>query len=267
MKELNQNHLSDEQFVVADRKRIRIAICDDMDSDRKVLHEGILHFFQKRGEIVEITEYNCGETLIDDMKEGYEKFEIIFMDIFMEEMTGIEAAGKIREFGIKSPIVFLTVTSEFAIESYDVQASGYLLKPLDQEKLDIVLERLLEPVERARIAFRCEGKMRYFFMDEIVWIESNKHKIIFHFNDGKSVQTHAKLGDVEENLHDERFLRCHQSYLINMDYIADVTDVFVTKQGNSIPIRVRSRKAITDAYHSYFVKNTVEKLPKEDIYV
>jgi DNA-binding LytR/AlgR family response regulator len=238
-----------------------------MDHERTELCLALKRFFIKRGEDVDIVEYACGEALLADMEEFYERFELIFLDIYMAEMTGMETARKLRRLGVTSAIVFLTVTSEFAIDGYEIQAAGYLLKPLDEERLHRLLVRLLEPVERPRIAIRYKGSVRYHFIDEIMYVESNKHMVIFHFKNGETAQTNEKLNTLEQQLNSRKFLRCHQSYLVNMDYVADVQDVFVMKDGSRVPIRVRTRRAITNAYHGYFVAHAVESLAKEDVYV
>jgi DNA-binding LytR/AlgR family response regulator len=242
----------------------RIAICDDKKEDCAVSGRAVEKFFCSRGEKISIREYNCAEALLADLEEGYEWFDLIFMDIFMDGMTGIEASHQMREMGVTIPIIFLTISADFAIESYDVQAAGYLLKPLDENKMGSILERVLTPVVRQRIALKCRGEMRYFFVDEITWVESYKHALIIHFTDGNVLQINGKLGDMEQELNDERFLRCHQSYLVNMDYVSDVQEVFIMRDGSRVPIRVRSRKIISDAYHTYFITHTVDKLPKEE---
>jgi DNA-binding LytR/AlgR family response regulator len=201
------------------------------------------------------------------LEEDVSQFDLIFLDIYMNGLDGIATAHRIRKMDSTTPIVFLTISSEHAIEGYDVHASGYLLKPLNEHKLNVLLSRLLTPADRPRIAIRCIGGMRYFFIDEIVWIESDKHSLMLHLSDGTTARTNAKLSTIEESLGDSRFLRCHQSYLVNMDHVADVQEFFIMKDGSRVPIRVRSRKAITDAYHSYFVAHTVSLLPGEDVYV
>jgi DNA-binding LytR/AlgR family response regulator len=191
--------------------------------------------------------------LIADQEEGYERFDLIFLGVHMKSVSGIDVAHQLREDGIKVPIVFITTSPEHAVESYEVQASGYLLKPVDEQKLFTLMSRLMISEDRPRIALRCKGRKRFFFLDEIVWIESYKHMLFLHLQDGSTVQTNNKLSCIEQELNDKRFLRCHQSYLINMDWVNDVQDIFIMKDGSRVPIRVRTHKAIVDAYYRYFI--------------
>ena len=168
----------------------------------------------------------------------------------------METARKIRQRGIQTPLVFLTATPDFALESYDVHAFGYLLKPVSEEKLTALLRRLLGHYDRPRVCVQWERQKRYLFLDEIIYVESQNHTIHIHLSSGEVLDSKEKLGDLESLL-DERFLRCHQSFLVNMSYIADVDGDFILKDGTKIPIRIRQRKAIAEEYYRFFVKHTL----------
>jgi DNA-binding LytR/AlgR family response regulator len=245
--------VSDEE---KEKKRTQVAICGDLDANRILLYSALQRFFWQRGEEVEITEYCYGETMVQDVQEGYEDFHLIFLDMDQKDKSGLEIARSVRRIGRSHPlIVFFSQTVEYAIEGYEIEASGYLLKPVDERKLHNMLERLLKPSDRPQIAVRCQGRMRYFFIDEIAWIESNKHMVFFHFQNGTTERTNDKLSNIEARLNDRRFLRCHQSYLVNMDCVVDVGDGFIMKDESQVPIRVRSRKSMVETFHRYFMSH------------
>lgn len=246
---------------------MKIVICDDLAQERERLIAVLQCYFQNRGEPVEIAQYGVGEALAADVEEDYLTFDLAFLDIYMERMNGIETARRLRQMGMMAPIIFLTATSEFAVESYDVHAAGYLLKPLDKGKLYGLLDYVLRPVDRRRISLKCRGQHRYFYIDEIVWVSSEKHTVTLHMQDGKQFFTSEKLNDIEALIDDRRFLRSHQSFLVNMDYIADVQEDFILRDGTRVPIRVRSRKQLTDFYREYFVSQAISSLPGGDAYV
>lgn len=104
-------------------------------------------------------------------------FDLIILDIYMDGMSGMEIAHKIRQREMETPIVFLTASPDFALESYDVNAFGYLLKPIDADKLTAVLERLLVYYDRPRVSIQCDRRRRYLFLDEIMYVESQNHNI------------------------------------------------------------------------------------------
>lgn len=237
---------------------IKIAICDDIASEREEL-QSILFMIQNTEQNwnFDITQYESGELLFMDLEEQQCIFDLIILDIYMDGMSGMEIAHKIRKNGIQTPIVFLTASPDFALESYDVNAFGYLLKPIDADKLTAVLERLLVYYDRPRVSIQCDRRRRYLFLDEIMYVESRNHNIYIHLAKGEILTSGEKLNNLEEEM-DDRFLRCHQSFLVNMHFIADVADDFILKDGTRIPIRKRQHKAIADTYYRFFVKHTLK---------
>lgn len=147
-------------------------------------------------------------------------------------------------------------------------AAGYLLKPLDEQKLAALIDRLLAAPVCPRLVLRCGAEYQFFDYDSLCYVESQDHSLIFHTANGATVRAKGKLDEVAAQMKDRRFLRCHQSYLVNMDYVQTVEEDFFLRGGSRIPIRVRSRKTIADTYYSYFVEHAVGKrMGQEDIYV
>jgi DNA-binding LytR/AlgR family response regulator len=171
----------------------------------------------------------------------------------MDGMTGVDASRRIREISKDVKIIFVTASPDFAVESYDVEASGYILKPFDEEKFKNLMDRLLTPISRKKIVTNARGHYQYIFVDEILWVESSNNDIHIHLTDGSTVIQRQKLGEFESAIDDIDFLRCHQSFLVNMNFIDDVDDQFHMRDGSVIPIRVRSRKKVTDEYHQWFL--------------
>ena len=170
----------------------------------------------------------------------------------MGDLNGMDTARKLRDLGVKAPIVFLTASPDFALESYEVEASGYLLKPAEEKQTTAILNRLLKSELRRRISVKCIRQYRYPFVDEILYLESDRHTVTLHMLDGSVLETAEKLGNLEKKIEDPRFLRCHQSFLVNMDHITDVEEEFLLRNGERVPIRVRGRKDVLDAYNHYF---------------
>ena len=145
--------------------------------------------------------------------------DLLFLDICMKQLNGMETARKLRQIQCKVPIIFLTASPDYAIESYEVQASGYLLKSFSEEKLMKLLNRILKTDMKRRVAIKNRRQYRYPCTDDIMYIDSNKHNVTLHLSDGSEIITVDKLGEIEKRINEKRFLRCHQSYLVNMDYI------------------------------------------------
>lgn len=92
----------------------RIAICDDVEVERFVLKRQLMVYFQTNGREAQIQEYESGESLLADIEEGYIWPDLIFLDIYMGDLNGMDTARKLRDLGVKAPIVFLTASPDFA---------------------------------------------------------------------------------------------------------------------------------------------------------
>lgn len=248
---------------------LHIAICDDREADRGELRALLAQTpGLRRAADLRVSEYVCGEQLLLDAEDGQCGFDLLFLDIFMNGISGMETARELRALGYKAPLVFLTSSPDFALESYDVEAAGYLLKPPRPERVAALIQRLLSPPDRPRLAVKCAGRRQYCAFDDIVFLESDKNVTLLHLADGQVLSSRERLGDLEAELRDPRFLRCHQSYLVNMDFIQSVNRDFTVQGGAVVPIRAHSRREMADAYYQYFVSHTTAKLPnKEGAYV
>ena len=117
---------------------MNIAIIDDIASDAEQLKRIITSYFENRQIPTEIRYFSSAEAFFDDYRPG--NFQILFLDIYMDGITGMEAARRIRNQSDDCILVFVTTSSEFAVESYDVNAAYYLLKPFQPEKLCHILD-------------------------------------------------------------------------------------------------------------------------------
>lgn len=231
-----------------------LALCDDVGTERQALRRLLERLPGLEEYQLQVAEYASGNDLLADLENG--QMDLILLDIVMEPPDGMETARQIRALGLDVPLIFLTASPDFALESYDVDAAGYLLKPPAAEKLAALLKKHLAPPARPRVCVQSGRRKRYLYLDEIVFAESENHRIRIHLSDGEKVMCGEKLGDFAARL-DGRFLRCHQSYLVNMAHIADVGEDFILKDGRRVHIRTRERKAMADAYYRFFVEETL----------
>lgn len=222
----------------------KIAICDDSKLDRQLLKVVIQIYFENNEEEFKIFEYELGDNLLDDIE-----VELLFLDIIM---NGMKIARKLRDIQFKAPIIFLTAHADYAVESYEVYVAGYLLKPYDTNKLTLLLDEILQRSVQKRIAVKVKKQHRYLEINDIMYAESDKHVLNIHLKDSRVIQTTEKLSELEKTINSKRFIRCHQSYLVNMDYIKDAKTDFILSNDIRIPIRVRGRKEIIERYHKYY---------------
>ena len=232
----------------------RIAICDDSELQRQLLAEILKAYYNRNDEKLELWEYSSGEALIADVEDDECNVELIFLDIQMPGMNGIDTAKKLRTLKCSAEIIFLTATDDYALEGYDVQAAGYMIKPIDVNKLKNLLRHIFWTEQRERIEIKCGKQYRYPYINDIMYIESSNHKAFIYLADGSQMTTIEKISTLKAQINDSNFLQCHQSYLVNMRYIADIDQCIILSNGKKIPISVRRKTETIETYHQFFSK-------------
>ena len=185
---------------------------------------------------------------------GQNPFDIIFLDVVMPLLGGIGAAGEIRQQDKSVKIVFLTSSPEFAVDSYSVKASHYLLKPLDAGKLYRCLDELAEEIQQsaARILIRGRHAVHRVLPQEIEFIEADNKCIHFSLTDGTTLTSPEPLYQYEGKLLlSDGFFKCNRSYIVNIYRIHSFTAKEIRMQsGYRIPISRSFQKEFEAAYFS-----------------
>lgn len=236
---------------------MQIAICDDEKADREKTGEMIRQKMEKRKEAFQIRYFSCGEDLVEHYENGYLGYDLIFMDIYMAHSNGLETIRQIRRYDRKAGVVFTTASPDYAIDGYDVQACGYLLKPVRQDKMDDVINRFMEeryPRIKQSLLMVNGSSGRRIAYDDILYIESRGVNLRIVLSGGTEHTIRKKLTEVEAELSQPRFLRCNQSFIVNMDYITCADRDFTMDNGDQIPIKVRERKKIREKYFHYLLE-------------
>lgn len=206
---------------------LKIAICDDEEYFLEQEKECISQYMNRLGYQFRIDTFASG---VEFMMVGdrISRYDIIFLDINMEKMDGLETARKIREYTKAAYIVFVTAFITYSLEGYKVDAVRYILKDNDslkkaiKECLDAIVDKMQYVENKCVFDFQ-EGR-KTLFLDEILYIESNLHKLQFHLTGHKSAQytMYGRLDNIDEMLHNFNFCRVHKSYLVNLKYMEKV---------------------------------------------
>ena len=237
---------------------VKIAICDDMENDREKVAKYVKAYFEKNPYNFQIFEFDKGSKLVADYIDEYMQYDLIFLDIFINDEHGMDIAKAIRKYSSDVKIIFMSTSSEFALESYDVFAYSYLLKPVHEPKITMLMDKYIKESQESqrKLTVTLKGKILNICYADIVYIESKNTAIIIHKKNGEDIKIYDKLCNVERKLNNKRFLRCHQSYIINMDYVNCVDTEFKTITDDRVLIRKRSLREIKDKYYKY----TIEKI-------
>lgn len=204
-----------------------IAICDDDEYFRMREKQLVTDYLNKIGYPCTIDMFTSGEELVK-LGDDIEKYHIFFLDINMDEMDGIEAAKRIRQITKDAYVVFVTAFITYSLEGYKVDAIRYLLK--DDEALDKAIAECLETilykmdckVYKRTFEFQ-EGRVE-LYLDSLLYIDSNLHKLTFHMINGKQKEytMYEKLDVIHELLEEAGFCRIHKSYLVNLAYVEGI---------------------------------------------
>ncbi|MGP1515969.1 MAG: LytR/AlgR family response regulator transcription factor [Bacteroidales bacterium] len=205
----------------------RIAICDDEEIFRKNIYKIIMKYMDENGYPCEIDEFASGREFIS-LGINMAKYDIVFLDISMDEMDGMETAKEIRKVSNDVFIVFVTAFINYAVQGYSVNAIRYILKnnetfpELIFECMDAISKRMNYYIEQKEFKFN-EG-IKNVFLERLLYIESRLHKLEFYIMDDNinRYSLYGKLDEIEEELEGKDFLRIHQSFLVNIKHIASI---------------------------------------------
>ena len=235
-----------------------ICICDDDIKITEEIEKIILTCAKDMSIPCRIKIYHSAEALLFDFSSKI-SYQLYFLDIFMPGTNGMELAKEIRSFDSTADLIFLTSSREYAVESYEVRASNYLLKPLKAEK---ILSALRDFFSRKKIVIekqlqiKDKGIMKMIPYDSICFFESRRNKLIIFLNTNEQLETYCTMSEMESILKDElSFIRVHRSFLINMHYIREFSSSTVKLQPDYyVPISKNYFNTTKDAYFSFTQK-------------
>lgn len=239
---------------------IKIVICDDDNFDIEATKNLLTKYVQnKKDNDFCIKCYNSPFDLMSSIKEG-EVNDIYLLDIIMTGIDGIDIDKQIREYQEHASIIYITMSEEYALESYKVNALQYLVKPIEvstlNEVLDIAVERIQSDDEK--LAINTKKGTDIILLHQIVFAEYSEHKIKYYMATGEQIESVVMREPFSEMaqilLKDKRFFRCHNAFIINMKHVCKMRkNEFVTQDGATIPISSSLHVQAKNAYFEYLL--------------
>ena len=232
-----------------DKMFYRIAVCDDEAEQIKIISDYLTRFSIKYGADFDIERFSGGEAL---------PFDMIFLDVEMPGIGGMETAEKIRSIPDRNVLIsFITSYPEYMQDSFDVQASQYLTKPVSYEIFESKLKKLLiyigELETNITVISQKNGET-VLHLDDIVSIEADKRSGLIFTTVREDICVKGKLSDYEKMLSDKYFISVHRSCLANMRYIKKFSaDTLEFSTGKSVPVSRRRLAEIKEAFSKYMV--------------
>lgn len=240
---------------------LRIAVCEDDKSDitqfRHSLDEVIDNFALK----CKIEYFFSGRRLLSAMAEG-KKFDLVILDIMMDEMDGIETAKRISGYLPDAEIAFFSSCRDFGPEAFSLKALHYLLKPVTTRKLEDLLYRYAEKKKNpiSFLTIQAGERIFKFPVHRIQKLQSSNKGVDVYMSGTKEPQwIPASLIRIQEQIHDKRFLNIARGLIVNMDYILCIDkELCRFKDGTSSLISRKTRQEVRKAYNDYLF-GTMEK--------
>ena len=225
---------------------MNIAVVDD----EKVILDQISGLVRKQMPDCYLESYATGEGLLEAVK----RFDIVFLDIQMDGMDGIEAARKQKKKQDDIVLIFVTGNREYVFDAIDLYAFHYLLKPVNEDKFREVLERAAGEVAKKREKRGLFIKRRNLTLDQadILYIESRAKKVEIHTDGSKDIiEIYATMEELEGQL-GEDFYRCHRAYIVNMAHITEYDNDSITiTNGDKIYLTKKKYGDFVKAYMWY----------------
>ncbi len=228
----------------------RIAVVEDEQQYRDEVCQYIEQYATEHQLNFDVTTYTDGQEIVDDAQKYY---DIIFFDIEMTQLNGMDAAKVIRERDANVVMVFITNMAQYAIEGYEVGALDFVLKPIDYYGFSFRLARALGRVQKKQgnleFAINTPGGIKKLNSNDIYYIEIENRFLVYHTAEGDFSQR-GTLQSAEEMFQNYHFVKCNHWYLVNLKYVTEIEENIVHVAGSRLEISRRNR--------AHFLKEVTE---------
>jgi DNA-binding LytR/AlgR family response regulator len=232
---------------------LRIAIVDDDKEDVQIIEDFLAHFFEESDMEYHTTHFSDGMFFIENYTPAY---DIVFMDIDMRLLNGMKTAQRLRERDSNVILIFMTRMSQYAAYGYDVDAIGFLIKPVKYYGFKMKMKKALSMLEgkkdiRVLVSTKEDGQI-VLSSREISYIEVLNHLVILHTGNGKEYRTWCSLKEYADKLSGNHFCACNRYCLVNLAYVTGVDAKGISlSSGIELQLSRGRRKEFMEALTSY----------------
>ena len=229
---------------------IKIALVDNDNQLAGQMKFLVDCFVEETGIECALTRFSSGVDFISDYNPVY---DLVFLDIDMPLMDGLETAKRLRRVDQDLPIIFVTNMLQMAIRGYEVNALDFIVKPLNYCTFEQKMKKALEYIKRNNchsLVLKTSDGFKRVYIRDIKYIEVFGHSLIYHTIQ-EDIQVRGVLSKVETELEQYHFLRCNNCFLINLRYVEGFTATSVIVDGEEISISRRKKKEFTEGLADY----------------
>ena len=235
---------------------MRIAIVDDLADECAWLKERLARQFALCGAEAELLEFDSGESFLAAEKK--QRFTAAFLDIYMDGMSGMEAAKELRKTDTSCLLVFTTTSADHALEGFQVRALHYLVKPFSESELSALLDEMLAKLPRPEpfLTVKVGGSDVRLSYRDMICAEHFAHMINIHTTAGKTLATRQSFKVFTEPLRkDARFFVCGRGVIVNLEHAADFQDAaFCMTDGSRVYVSQELRKSARQAFMEFLLQ-------------
>lgn len=231
---------------------IHIAICDDEKEFVTYLTGLLERYAAETGEEIKITAYYDGMELL----ERYDAtVDLIFLDIRMRLVNGLQAAGQIRRMDERVSIIFLTTLTQYGLEGYQYRAENYIVKPIRYVRLKAEMDQWRKrhfKDDGPSVVIANENGKYKVSLKSLRYVETFQRKLLVHTQQ-EAIVCHRSMKGMEQKLQGSGFVRCHTSYLVNLFYVKGVSGLEIRLiTGEVLPISQPKRKLFMEKLAEYW---------------
>ena len=227
-----------------------IAIVDDDPKDASLL-KGFVEEYCARNQIAAMTHHFTGGLALIRAPETY---DIIFLDIQMGRLDGLETARLLRKINRDSILVFVTNMAQFAIKGYEVDALDFILKPATGDAIDYVMDKAMRRLDgggaKAQFSLKTSDGTISLSANDITYVEVFDHNLVYHTTRGEYT-VRGRLSDVSEKLSPDRFVMCNRSFIVNLRHVSNVTSDYLLIGDTRISVSKSHRKELMKRFSSF----------------
>lgn len=201
---------------------LNICLCDNDENILNYYSKKVTDLLNNNYFTFKLKIFTSGESLIFELEDSPNKFDIIIIDIIMKGIDGIKTSKILRNYGYEGLIIFLTSSKEFAFDSFKVQPFNYILKNNKNNRFDNILLKAAKEVHkksRKNIINLSKPQNKIIDLDAIIYMETLNKKVLFHKLSGEIEEVTCNFKDLTEKVESYGFFRCHKSYIVNINYI------------------------------------------------
>lgn len=239
---------------------LEIIICDDDEEFLKHISRKIREISMPKNLKVNINTYVSGKNMLFDLSESIHSIDILFIDVVMDDMTGIDVCKKIREYGANTQIIFITSVKSHVFEALDVMPLHYLIKnEIDDNVIKNILMKavtLSNKYKKNRFLYKVGHSRRYVKCEDIIFFEINNRVVSMNCSNKNVEVFYSTMDKLENDLDKDEFIRIHRSYIVNITKIASInSNKVVCIDGTVLPVGKKYTDKLKNQYSKFILKD------------